>query len=125
MRNMTPKDTQTDTHLDWRLKDVNETELNQEISASQFPVLVDFWAQSCLPCRAMEPLLKSMAETYKEKILFRKINVDMNPSLSSRLAVSGIPTFILFVDGKEANRQTGAMPKKALGRMLDQVLQVQ
>lgn len=113
------------TQPDWQLKDVSENELNEEIATAQYPVLVDFWADWCLPCKAMEPLLKSMAESYKEKILFRKINIDLNPSVSRRLAVNGIPTMILFVNGREASRQVGALPPKALSRLLDGVIESQ
>jgi len=84
------------------------------ISAQDKPVLADFWAEWCGPCRMMAPVLSELAKDWKGKVTVVKINSDQQPDLSSRFGISGIPTFILFKAGKEVHRVSGAMPLAAL-----------
>lgn len=108
--------------LDWHLKECNLASLENEIQSSEFPVLVDFWADWCLPCRSMEPLLEQMADTYEGKVLFRKVNTDLNRAAASAFDIAGIPTLILFYKGKEVVRHVGAAGKKKLNALISESL---
>ena len=92
---------------------------DQEVLKSDVPVLVDFWAPWCGPCKAMTPTIDAVATEYAGKIKIGKMNTDDNPSTPSRYQVRGIPTLILFKDGKPVDQRVGAMPKPDLKKMLD------
>ena len=91
--------------------DVSEAALDDELLQSQEPILVDFWAPWCAPCRAMAPALEAVAEKLAGSAKVYKLNVDDNPSVSPRFNVKGIPTLILFKDGREASRLVGLSSK--------------
>ena len=78
------------------------------------PVLADFWAEWCAPCRMMAPVLKELAQEWKGKATVVKVNTEERPELSQRFGISGIPTLILFQGGKEIHRVSGAMPLSAV-----------
>jgi thioredoxin 1 len=82
----------------------------QDLIAGTTPVLVDFYADWCAPCRMMQPVLQEFAEKMGERVKVVKINVDKNPSAAATYGVRGIPTFILFKEGKILNRKSGYMP---------------
>ena len=88
-------------------RSVTETEFEDLILQSDKPVLVDFWAPWCAPCRAMAPVLDAVAEKHRDSATVVKINVDENPSASVRYGVRGIPTLMVFKEGKEAGRLVG------------------
>lgn len=93
-----------------------------EVVKSGVPVLVDFWAEWCGPCRMMSPILDELAPAYAGKLKIGKLNVDENQNTPSNFGIMNIPTMILFKGGKEVERIIGAMPKGDLQKKIDKVL---
>ncbi len=92
------------------------------IAESSLPLLVDFWAPWCGPCRMVAPVLQELAGRYRGRALVVKVNTDEDPSAGARHQVSGIPTLVLFSDGREAKRLVGAHPAPTIQRLLDSVV---
>lgn len=105
--------------LPW-LVDATAVEFNRIIETSSVPVVVDFWAPWCGPCRAVAPALEQLASDRAGTIRVVKVNSDQEPALSSRLGVQGIPTLLLFSHGKEVSRQVGALPAARIAHWVDQ-----
>ena len=95
---------------------------DSEVVKSGVPVLVDFWAEWCGPCRLMGPILDELAPVYAGKLKIGKLNVDENQNAPSNFGVMNIPTMILFKSGKEAERIIGAMSKTDLQKKIDKAL---
>ena len=102
-----------------RLTDAN---FEREVLESDVPVLVDFWASWCPPCKMVEPVIEELAAEYDGRLKVGKLQVDQNPRTASRYQIMGVPTFHLFRDGKVLQRRTGAQSKAQLLQMLSQVL---
>ena len=104
--------------------EVNDDNFDSEVLKSSQPVLVDFWAEWCAPCKILAPTVDSLAEKYRDMIKVVKLNVDEGIDTSSRFGVKAIPTLILFRDGKEAERVVGvpSNAKDFISQMLDKRL---
>ena len=101
---------------------ITNDNFENEILKSETPVLVDFWAPWCGPCRMVAPVLDDLAEEMDGKVRIAKLNVDENQRIASQFQVSSIPTFILFKNGQIADRTMGAMPKTAFQSFIDRNL---
>jgi thioredoxin 1 len=101
---------------------VNDKNFGQEVLNSDLPVLVDFWASWCGPCRAISPMVEELAKEFIGKVKVTKLNVDENPAIPSQYGVRGIPTLILFKGGKILDQIVGAVPKAKLVAMIEKAL---
>jgi thioredoxin 1 len=99
--------------------EVSDASFEKDVLQADKPVLVDFWAAWCAPCRMLTPTVEAVAEKYAMSARVVKLNVDDNPSVSQRYGIKGIPTLILFNGGKEEERVVGATSKEAISRMID------
>lgn len=102
--------------------DVNSKDFEEKVLKSKTPVLVDFWAPWCGPCRMAEPILEELSEEYKDKVLIAKLNVDEDPEFSAKYDVMSIPTTILFKDGKILDRQIGFSGKQSFENLIKKAL---
>ena len=101
---------------------VNQDSFQRAVLDSEKPVLVDFWAPWCGPCRAVAPVVEELANDYKDKVDFAKLNVDESPFVASKYGVMSIPTIIVFKDGKPVQQAIGYQPKDQLKKLLDGTL---
>ena len=93
---------------------VTDSSFEQDVLKSNVPVLLDFWAEWCGPCKMIAPILDQIAAEYAGKVVVAKMNVDENPRTPMKFSVRGIPTLILFKNGREVSRQAGAFPLQSL-----------
>ena len=100
-------------------KAVTDMSFEQDVLNSSKPVLVDFWAEWCGPCRALTPVFNEVAESHHEKVSFVKINIDENPQTPSKYGVMSIPTLILFKNGMVEATKMGLMTKSELSAFVD------
>ena len=108
--------------IDWHAKAVNAANIQDEINTAEYPLLMDFWATWCAPCRMMAPMLDQLAADFKGKFLVRKIDTALYPKILPKYNVMGIPTFVIFRQGKEIWRNAGALNKKQFTDVLNDVL---
>lgn len=101
------------------IKTITDASFEAEVINSSKPVLVDFWAQWCGPCRALTPILEEIAETHGEAVTFGKINIDENPQTPSKYGVMSIPTLILFKNGQVEAVKMGLLSKSQLSAFVE------
>ena len=101
---------------------ITDAEFTKTVLESKTPVLVDFWAEWCGPCRMIAPFVEELARDYAGKVVDVKMDTDANPLTPMKHGIMGIPTLIVFKDGKEADRIVGAVPKAMISKKLDAVL---
>ena len=103
-------------------KQVTDDSFDADVLKSDTPVIVDFWAEWCGPCKQIAPALEELATEMADKLVVAKINIDENPSTPSKFGVRGIPTLMLFKDGQVAATKIGALPKSKLVDWVNSVL---
>jgi thioredoxin 1 len=101
---------------------VNDNEFENEVIQSEDPVMVDFWAEWCGPCKAMTPIVDELATEMQQKLKIVKVNIDENPNAPTQYGVRGIPTLMIFKDGQVLDTRVGGMSKTQLTEWLDSVL---
>ena len=101
---------------------VTDSDFEQEVLESDTPVLVDFWAEWCAPCKMVAPVLDDLAEEYDGKIKFTKVDVDTNPQTAMKYGIRSIPTLLVFKGGSPVDQVVGAVPKAVLKKRLDSAL---
>jgi thioredoxin 2 len=102
------------------LVEASDKSLQDLIKKSPLPVVVDVWAPWCAPCRAFSPVFEEFSGQYAGKLVFAKLNSDSNPQAAGQFGIRGIPTILVFKNGSEVIRQSGAIPREQFGPWLDQ-----
>ena len=98
---------------------VTDSTFDAEVRQSDIPVVVDFWAEWCGPCKQIGPALEELAAEYDGRVKIAKVNVDENPNTAASMGIRGIPALFLFKDGKVVSNKVGAAPKSALQSWID------
>jgi thioredoxin 1 len=101
---------------------VTTATFDAEVVKSAIPVVADFWAEWCGPCRMIAPVLKELAKDYKDKLKIAKINVDEEPDLASRFGIQSIPTLLFFKGGQMVKQQIGAVPRPVLEKIVKELV---
>jgi len=102
--------------------DIDDKAFDDKVLKASVPVLVDFWAPWCGPCRAVAPILDELAKEYKGKVTFARLNVDESPQNASKYGISAIPTLLIFKEGKPISQIVGFRPKAKLKKALDEAI---
>ena len=104
------------------MKEITDATFDAEVLQSATPVLIDFWAEWCGPCKQIAPALEELASEYEGKVTIAKVNIDDNPVSPSKYGVRGIPTLIIFKNGQPAGMKVGALSKAKLGDWINENL---
>ena len=102
--------------------EINDDDFDREVLEQEKPVLVDFWAPWCGPCRAIGPVIEDLAGSHGDKVQFKKCNVDDNPVTPSKFGIKSIPTLIFFKDGKVSEQVVGIVSKSKLEDIIDKLV---
>ena len=102
--------------------EVNDSNFEEVVIKSEKPVVVDFWAEWCGPCRMIAPTIEDMAREFSDKAVVAKCNVDDSPQVAIKYSIRSIPTILFFKEGKIADKQVGAVPKNVLANKLKSLL---
>jgi thioredoxin 1 len=103
---------------------VTDAAFDKAVMQSELPVIVDFWATWCVPCKTIAPILDKIASEYAGKLIVAKVDTDENPDSAMKYGVQGIPTLLFVAKGKVLNRQVGSAPEANLRMVVDQFLEV-
>lgn len=102
--------------------EITDSNFEEVVMKSDKPVLVDFWAEWCGPCRMVGPVVEELAKEYEGRAVIGKVNVDENPDISVKFGIRNIPALLFFKNGEIVDKQIGAVPKSALAEKLDKQL---
>ena len=102
--------------------EITDSNFNEEVLNADLPVLVDFWAEWCGPCKMVSPIVEELSEEYTGKIKVTKLDVDSNPQTAASFGIRGIQTLLMFKDGAAVDQIVGAVPKTTLKERLDQII---
>ncbi len=102
--------------------EITDATFEEEVVKSDTPVVVDFWAEWCGPCKMIAPIVEELAGEYEGKVKFTKMDVDSNPQTPMQFGIRGIPTLLIFNSGKAVDQVVGAVPKSMLKKRVDEVL---
>jgi len=101
---------------------LSESNWEEEVIKSNIPVIVDFWAEWCMPCRMISPIVEKISNEYEDRVKVGKLNVDENPSVASQYGIRGIPTVLFFKNGDIVDQVVGVVPKRILEDKVKKVL---
>lgn len=104
------------------VSEITRGNFEEEVLKAEIPVLVDFWADWCGPCRSIAPVVEALSEDYRDKLKFAKVNVDDLPDIASRYGIMSIPTILIFHKGKIVSQVVGAQSKAQFKNILDEAL---
>ena len=102
--------------------EITDKNFEELVLKSDKPVIVDFWAEWCGPCRMVSPIVNEIGEDYKDRAVIGKVDVDSNPGVTQKFGIRNIPTILFFKNGAVADKQVGAVPKSTLVNKLDALL---
>ena len=102
--------------------DVTDETFNDKVINAETPVLVDFWAEWCAPCKMIAPIVEELATEYNGTVQFTKLDIDNNPKTATTYGIRGIPTLLIFNQGQPVGQVVGALPKAALKKRIDEAI---
>lgn len=102
--------------------ELSDSTFKEEITKSEIPTIVDFWAEWCMPCKVIDPLIDKIADEFEGRIKFGKINIDENIEMATNFAVMNIPTLVFFKNGQETGRVAGVVSRETIIRKIQELL---